>query len=159
MISFSYCQNNKAILSSATGPITISYLLSLLHKTSCTFVNALLLLFITNFAHSSVVRILKFLILRLYNSLKSNFIYTITYYSLFFISITLYYILFLPQNVHILVRMIQQITVHLPFALHVSLFHHCTSIFPSATPLLGKLSYIHSKECIPFRFSAYGILY
>ena len=80
-------------------------------------------------------------------------------YSLFFISITLYYILFLPKNVHILVRMIQQITVHLPFALHVSLFHHCTSIFPSAVPLLGKLSCIHNKECIPFRFSAYGILY
>ena len=27
---------------------------------------------------------------------------------------------------------------YLPFALHVSLFHHYTSIFPSAAPLLGK---------------------
>ena len=31
--------------------------------------------------------------------------------------------------------------------------------FPSAAPLLGKLSYIHNKECIPFRFSAFGIPY
>ena len=62
MISFSYCRNNNAILLSATGPITISYLLSLLHRTSPSFENARLRLFITNFAHFSVVYIPKSLI-------------------------------------------------------------------------------------------------
>ena len=49
-------------------------LLSLLHKTSCTSVNVLLLLFIINFAHSSVVCIPKSLILRVCKSLKLSFI-------------------------------------------------------------------------------------
>ena len=77
----------------------------------------------------------------------------------FYAFFLLYYILFLPKNIHILVRMIQQIPVHLPFALHVSLFHHYKSIFPSAMPLLGKLLCIHSKECIQFHFFAFGIPY